>query len=72
MEKRCEYCSKELSEEWASEWSGGSHYKVNVCSCGKKHWFIADFLGSGHDRVMVDKESIDSILERSSDTNYAK
>jgi len=72
MEKRCGYCAKELSEEWDSEWSGSIHYKVNSCSCGKKHWLIVDFLGSGHDRMMVDEESIDTVLEKGSDTDYAK
>ena len=71
MEKKCMYCSKELDDDWKSEWESEIHYKVNTCSCGRKHWVSVSFIGSGHDKTMTEKESIDSILDKGSDLDYA-
>jgi len=62
----CTRCHKNLNkEEWGSEWADHQHYKSFMCACGKKNWIKADFIGSGHDHVLQDKDQkIESVMDK--------
>lgn len=64
---KCTYCAKELDmEKWSSKFHDDYfHYKHISCNgCGKKNWFRASFLGSGHDHGFVQPSSIDSLIRK--------
>jgi hypothetical protein len=56
----CNYCSQELNLlDVKSEWdTDNRHYKLLICSCGKKNWVKVDYFGSGHEKEWSELESI--------------
>ncbi len=66
------YCGRPLDSDAAfSEWDNrhqNHHYKVIICSCGKKNRIKAAFDGSGHDktlsRVKESKKSLESAIRK--------
>ncbi|HLC52486.1 MAG TPA: hypothetical protein VJI98_04550 [Candidatus Nanoarchaeia archaeon] len=57
----CFYCGRDLSSiTWESKWYDDCHYKLTICSCGKKNWQEV-VRGSGHDSFLKNKH-LGSIL----------
>jgi hypothetical protein len=63
-DNKCGYCTKDLQEEWESNWDKEHHYKIIVCECGKKNWLKVSFHGSGHDNHISGESPLESAIRK--------